>query len=341
MVVTAGDSQRERRVFVLYKFYPPPPFHPTSNTISPALPCPSVLISKAAIKILLPLPPTHPGGLMELWGTGGIYLKSWTNRDRWVRNTSTPINIGHQHRAIVTDALIILKTKVHSAPDLDLSFVLCDQLLLSGSWKISHVLPGGRGFILLIFFTNILCDGQCVIFPGFTGLGVVTDVHKKSWLLSSCKSNKVDHFCHGFNLLQDQFNMRVCANIPKEFSKRGLVITRVTLRMCCWHFDKSNLSAIFKSRHFTQGRNETHLSSPLTSVPHPLPYTHPPPSSPPLACTQIPPARPRVHRDISPCDYMASWSAHVHRITRLGNPARKLSLTDLSLLIGFLFYNSW
>ena len=68
MVVTAGDSQRERRVFVLYKFYPPPPFHPTSNTISPALPCPSVLISKAAIKILLPLPPTHPGGLMELWG---------------------------------------------------------------------------------------------------------------------------------------------------------------------------------------------------------------------------------------------------------------------------------
>ena len=76
MVVTAGDSQRERRVFVLYKFYPPPPFHPTSNTISPALPCPSVLISKAAIKILLPLPPTHPGGLMELWGTGGIYLKS-------------------------------------------------------------------------------------------------------------------------------------------------------------------------------------------------------------------------------------------------------------------------
>ena len=38
----------------------------------------------------------------------------------------------------------IIKTKVQSAPDLDLSFVLCDQLLLSGSWKISHVLPRGE-----------------------------------------------------------------------------------------------------------------------------------------------------------------------------------------------------
>ena len=65
-----------------------------------------------------------------------------------------------------------------------------------------------------------------------------------------------------------------------------------TLRICCWwQFRKSNLSAIFKSRHFTQGRNETHLSSPLTSVPHPLPYTHhtPPPLFPPTRMHANPP----------------------------------------------------
>ena len=89
MVVTAGDSQSRCYtnsthhwgwcyvgivlVSVLYKFHTkqgnPPHNTPASTTISQALPSPSVLISEAAIKILLPLPPpTHPGGLMELWG---------------------------------------------------------------------------------------------------------------------------------------------------------------------------------------------------------------------------------------------------------------------------------
>ena len=129
--------------------------------------------------------------------------------------------------------------------------------------------------------------------------------------------------------------MRVCANIPKEFSKRGLVITRVTLRMCCWHFDKSNLSAIFKSRHFTQGRNETHLSSPLTSVPHPLPYTHhtPPPLFPPTRMHANPPP---VHVYTVTSPHVITWRPDQHMsiglhgwVTQQGNYH---SLTYLCLL---------
>ena len=83
-----------RRVFVLYKFTPsssregclckfvqihPTPSLPHPTTINPALPCLSVLISKAGIKILLPPshPPTTPRGSNGAVGeTGVIYLQS-------------------------------------------------------------------------------------------------------------------------------------------------------------------------------------------------------------------------------------------------------------------------
>ena len=59
MVATAGDSQRERRVFVLYKFTQHPPT--TSPSIRPYQ-------QSGHQNPFTPPTPTHPGGLMELWG---------------------------------------------------------------------------------------------------------------------------------------------------------------------------------------------------------------------------------------------------------------------------------
>ena len=110
-----------------------------------------------------------------------------------------------------------------------------------------------------------------------------------------------------------------------------------TLRICCWwQFRKSNLSAIFKSRHFTQGRNETHLSSPLHPFRilflTPIIPTHP--SSPPLACTQIPPPPVHVYTVTSP--HVITWRPDQHMsiglhgwVTQQGNYH---SLTYLCLL---------
>ena len=80
-------------VSLLHKFHTKQgnPSHntPASTTISQALPSPSVLISEAAIKILLLLPPpTHPGGLMELWGRQRG-LSPVMNK--WVMATSRPV----------------------------------------------------------------------------------------------------------------------------------------------------------------------------------------------------------------------------------------------------------
>ena len=86
MVVTAGDSQRERRVFVLYKFTPLiPPIPPPSTQHFPVHPS---LSAKRASKSFYPSYPTHPGGLMELWGDGGVFICR-------VMNTSRPMNIEH------------------------------------------------------------------------------------------------------------------------------------------------------------------------------------------------------------------------------------------------------
>ena len=134
-------------------------------------------------------------------------------------------------------------------------------------------------------------------------------------------------------------SIRVFAQIYPKSSQREVWWLQKWHCGCAVGISTNPISQLFSNLDISLKEGMRRISAPplhpfrilfLTPITHP--HSH---------ARKSPPARPRVHRDISPCDYMASWSAHVHRITRLGNPARKLSLTDLSLLIGFLLYNSW